>query len=391
VLAVASVLGVSSLAFAQSEPTSSSSQPRIQWGPVGLDPRIALRNLGIDTNVNNASVLPKRDFTATVTPELQETVRVGRAAIKGTSSVDWHYFQDSTAQRSFNGAQDGRVDIGLGVLEPFGLGSIVRGRERPNLEIDARVERTQGEVGLGTKVLVGPKLTLELGVSGRHLAYGQEELEGVALADSLDRSERRYSVKSKFAVTPLTSLTVDAEHRRDRFDEATERDTDTTSALVGLELKPLALLAGRARVGWRQFLPTTGAAPDFTGVVADVELKALVRDMTRITGRVARDVEYSFDRAASYYVSTGVHFEVQQALGSSWDVVGRAGRTALDYQGTDLRSRVDHVIVVGAGVGRRLGSEIRVGVDVDHAARRSELITRRYEGFRAGGSVTYGF
>ena len=95
---------------------------------------------------------------------------------------------------------------------------------------------------------------------------------------------------------------------------------------------------------------------------------------------------------ASYYVSTGVNVEVQQALGSAWDVVGRLGRTGLDYQGLGpIGSRVDHVVVAGGGIGRRLVTDVRVGLDVDRAARHSTLLTRQYAGVRVGGSVTYGF
>jgi hypothetical protein len=390
-LAAAGWLALSSVAFAQTAETTTPAQPRIHLGPLGLEPRLALRNLGIDTNVNNDSLSPERDVTATITPELRETMRVGRTVITGTSSVDWHYFRQSAAQRSFNGAQDGRLELKTQTAQPYLFGNIARGRQRPNLEIDARVERTLGEIGGGAKILLGPKLTIDLGAAERQLDYGREAFDGVALAQSLDRKERRYGVKGRLALTPLTTLIVDTEYRRDRFDVAFERDTDTTAALVGLELKPLALLSGRARVGWRRFLPTDSATPDFLGVIADVELTALVRDMTRLTGRVARDVEYSFDRAASYYVSTGVNIEVQQALGSAWDVIARAGRTALDYQSLGSDSRVDHVVVAGGGLGRKVGTDIRVGVDVDRAARRSELLTRRYAGIRVGGSITYGF
>jgi hypothetical protein len=54
-------------------------------------------------------------------------------------------------------------------------------------------------------------------------------------------------------------------------------------------------------------------------------------------------------------------------------------------------SRVDEILVVGGGFGRRLASDVRIGIDLDHAARRSNAGGRDYDGMRVGGSVTYGF
>ena len=45
----------------------------------------------------------------------------------------------------------------------------------------------------------------------------------------------------------------------------------------------------------------------------------------------------------------------------------------------------------GVGVGRRVGDYIRAGFDVDYNERRSEVAFRGYEGFKFGGSFTYGY
>jgi hypothetical protein len=43
------------------------------------------------------------------------------------------------------------------------------------------------------------------------------------------------------------------------------------------------------------------------------------------------------------------------------------------------------------GVGYRLGSDTRVGVQADYHGRTSPLAPREYKGLRTGASVTYGF
>jgi hypothetical protein len=52
---------------------------------------------------------------------------------------------------------------------------------------------------------------------------------------------------------------------------------------------------------------------------------------------------------------------------------------------------VDRVHSYGGGLGYHLGSDLRIGVNVDRQNRKSEVASRRYEGLRIGGSVTYGF
>jgi hypothetical protein len=400
VAACAVALPVSARAQAAAD---AAADARLHLGPLALDPRLAIRNLGVDTNALNTNASPERDVTATVTPELKSWLRIGRAYLSSTSSVDWNYFQKLSGQRSFNGAEEARLDVGLGVLRPYVSGRIARTRQRPNLEIDVRVEHTTTEATGGVQWFVGPKLTLDFSRERRTLAFGAATIGEVGLAQSLNRTEEETAVAGRFALTPLTSLLVDARYRQDRFTHAVDRDTDTLLALVGVEFKPLALVSGRARVGWRAFTPTGPAVPQFRGVVSDVELSYLVRDFARVTAGVTRDLEYSFEPAEPYYVRTGTNVSVTQALGARWDLVARAARTTLAYRRTlvtgdalqtplaEGRARVDRVIVVGGGLGRRVGTDVRIGVDIDRAARRSDIHDRAYEGMRVGGTVTYGF
>ena len=46
--------------------------------------------------------------------------------------------------------------------------------------------------------------------------------------------------------------------------------------------------------------------------------------------------------------------------------------------------------VRGFGIGRRLGEDIRVSFDVNYVQRRTNVARSNYEGFRFGGSISYG-
>ena len=203
----------------------------------------------------------------------------------------------------------------------------------------------------------------------------------------------------RVALTPLTTLVVKTEDEHDRFEFSPLRDSNSVLFEPGFEFKPFALLSGRASVGYRQFDALTPGVPDYSGPVAAVDLSYTMRETTRFAVSFSRDVEYSYEPTSPYYIENGGLFSVTQALGTDWDVVGRAGRTSLTYRGLnelaalapDIVSRQDTVTTWGFGVGRRCGSTLRIGIDADRTARTSVIAGRNYSGLRIGGSVTYGF
>src|SRR5688572_4234775 len=157
------LIPVSLQAQASQDGSQAAAEAKLHLGPLALQPKLAIRNLGVDTNTLNASESAERDVTATVSPELQSWLRMGRLQLSSTSSIDWNYFQRLTSQRSFNGAQAGRADLSLGYVRPYVGGRFARSRQRPNLEIDARVERTTREAQAGMDFLISPRLTFTLG------------------------------------------------------------------------------------------------------------------------------------------------------------------------------------------------------------------------------------
>jgi hypothetical protein len=162
--------------------------------------------------------------------------------------------------------------------------------------------------------------------------------------------------------------------------------------MPGFEFKPFALIDGTVLVGYRKFRTLSSDVPDYSGVAASADLGYAVH-ATRFVLKLTRDITYSFDEIQPYYVLTDANLTVTQRITSHWDVMGRGGRAVLDYQAVGLLSvptRVDHVTQLGFGVGYRLGETVRFGVDADHVKRDSDLPTRAYDGWRVGGTVTYG-
>jgi hypothetical protein len=378
-------------AWAQSVPDPAEAA-MLHVGALALTPRFGLRNLGIDTNVFNLAEDPQRDVTATLTGGSDMWFRVGRAYLAGRTVVDWHYFQEASGQRSLDFTQHGRLDLDLMRLVPRLGGEIVHTRQRPNEEFDQRVQQRNVAAFGGVMVPIGAKARLDVEMRREEYDYSQGSASDAEIASALNRTSRRVILQAGFDLTPLTRFVVQADARTDRFAYTQERDGNSVRVMPGLEIQPSALVSGKAFVGYRNLKTPSASVPDFEGVVAAVELKYVAADVFRITGEVKRDLDYSLDLDDSVYVSTTMGVEVVQALGLSWDVVGRIRHAALAYQEVDPSAgRTDRMWIFGVGFGRRIGSGFRVGFDVDYADRSSVLPDRAFDGLRYGISVTYGY
>jgi hypothetical protein len=371
------------------------SDPLLRLGPVALQPRIALTNLGVDTNVFHSAAAPTRDVTGTLVPSLDTSLRVGRSITTAKTTAELVYFRRAGNQRSMTFSQEGRFDLPLARLTPYVTGGRVNSHQRPNLEIDQRLEQRRDSVGGGVLLRVSSRTTLMVGRDQHRLRYGTDA--GASFGALLDRRVTLTTATMSVALTPLTTMVIRAESQRDRFEQSSVRDADSQSVLGGFDLEPFALISGTARVGYRRVNALSPLMPDFSGLVANVNVAYVMRETLLLSLTSARNIEYSIESDEPYYVSTGATLTARQAIGR-WDVLARVGRSALSYRALRLpdttaeaQSRRDRHVSYGIGAGVRVGSALRVGVDVGHERRVSPVANRRYDGMKAGGTLTYGY
>jgi hypothetical protein len=387
----------SAVAQVQSGADEPEERPRLTFGPLGVTPKLALRDIGVDTNVFRTATDARRDFTATIGPGADTWLRLGRTRLRTSTQLDWIYFQRFGEQRSFNFSEDVRVDVDLVRVAPFLRTSFARTRQRTNPELDLRIRQRRTLVGGGANIRVGPNLVVETEVLASQLSLDDETPEEAVLAAALNRRTHAGSVSGRWRLTPLTTFVLRGEVARDEFEHTPLRDSRSFMLLPGLELRPLALISGHAFVGVKRFATDDEMLPDFTGLIAEVAVGWTISDLARFSVQVRRDVEYSFQETDPYFLLTDVGVDARHALGYDWDVVGRAGLSNLAYRSVAAGlpiaggDRIDWAHLVGGGVGRRFGDDIRVGVDVDRVSRRSSRIDREFQGFRIGGTFTYGY
>ena len=396
---LAFVLLATSTTFAQvADGGPDPAKVRVRIGPLWMNPSISLPNIGIDTNVFNDSLdaTPKRDFTVTASPRTDLWLRLGRTWFSGAISEDIVWYQTYASERSANSsyalawkAPLNRVVLSTGA-------TWVKTRARPGFEIDARVQRNEPAYTAAVEVRGFAKTFI--GVRGRWTRVSFDDsaiFQGRSLSAELDRKGTSAAVTIRHDLTPLTSVTFGVGRAEERFDFSTARDSTTDDYSVLLSFDPAALLKGSATFGYMNFKPQSTDLPGYQGLTFEVALAYTVLGSTQFTGTLRRDVEFSYDPNQPYYLVTGGGASIAQQIFGPVDVVARAGVQRLAYRtrvGTAIVApdRTDRLRTYGGGVGFRMGTDLRLGFNIDKERRTSVLTAREYRGLKYGTSITYG-
>lgn len=382
---------------AQTPVDDPAAKAAVRLGPLAIAPTFNISQLGVDSNVLLDEAAPRRDFTATVTPGAKAWLRVGDGLLATHTTAEYVYFATLSSQRSLNLSQTMRFDLPLASITPRVTAEYINTRQRPNSEFDAFVRRLTKGVGGGVRIRMGGLASVDIEGGRTSWDYADAVLDGVHVADTLDRTTSRWAVAFREDVTPLTTLAVKVDSESTRFRSAPERNGDAWSVMPGVEFKPLALLSGSAFAGYQRFTPKDAGVPAFSGLVARVDVEYLLRDTTRAGVSVDRHVEFSFSPVEPYYVSTSLGLVVRQAIAANWDVVGRVGRERMSYarfvspESGSVPGRRDLRSQFTAGAGYWLSFDGRIGVDVSYVTRDSAVPGHSYQGFKFGGSFGYGF
>jgi len=274
-------------------------------------------------------------------------------------------------------------------------GSYLDTNERPGFEIDVRSNRKERgfngafEIRALSRTLFGARAEV------RQFDFDENAVFlGVNLQNELNRTLTSASVTMRHELTPLTSVTVDVGRLQERFDYSPLRDADSTQANVGLRFETFALINGFAQIGFRDYSPLSADVPSYRGSIASVNLSYVAFGSTRLGVIAGRDIQNSFDFNQPYYLQTGVSASIEQQIYGPLDVQGRIGGQRLAYRdragSVTVPDREDKVRSYGAGIGYRLGRDLRVGFNVDQQKRESQIDDRQYEGLRYGMTMSFG-
>jgi len=377
---------------------------RFRFGGFALTPGVRVTNLGYDSNVFNEWTDPKGDFTVTITPQGDAWLRMGKARMVMHGALGYVHFATYAEERSWNTDDSIRLEFPFVHVRPYASLTYLNIRDRPGYEIDARVRRTESGAIAGVDLPVTRKTTFGVAYKKVRTDYAEgESFRGNFLRLQYNRDTSRIAGSLRYAVTPLTTIVIEAERIRERFAFVPGRDSNGFRLVPGVEFKPLALISGSAHVGYRRLNMIDPKMPDYAGPVASVDLGYTLLGAWRFGIAVSREIEYSYELLQPYYLLTGTIGTITRRLTSSWDLQARYGTQRLSYRsavdpasgqtevGQSRQGRTDIIRFYGGGVGYKAGTDVRIGLNIDYYTRRSDQVLNQYEGLRAGTVVTYGF
>ena len=373
---------------------------RVRIGPLYVKPTLALTNLGVDTNVFNdaESEDPQSDFTFTFTPQADLYLPMGRTWLVGAIKEDIVWYQDFDDERSINDFYSAtwlapltRVNFSIG-------GSYLDTRERPGFEIDTRAQRSEPAFLTRLEFRTFSKTLIGVRAGRKSVSFADDQFyEDADLEQELNRTETTAGLTLRHELTTLTSLTMDVLRQQDRFEFSPERDADSTRIDGGVRFNRFALITGSASIGYRNYVPLSSDLPGYDGLVLSANLSYVAMGATRLGFTASRDVQYSFEVDQPYYLQTGMEASIAQQIYGPVDVQARIGTQRLAYEDrlsssvpADEESRVDNVRSYGAGIGYRMGEDLRIAFTLDNYRRLSEVDDREYDDLRYGVSITYG-
>jgi len=309
--------------------------------------------------------------------------------------VGFVYYATYKEEQSINRFFEGRFDGAPSRLRPFLAASLNHSRERAEYEIDARVLRRTTNVSGGAEVKLTGITSVIASFSRTTHNYGDDEVFlGTALASQLDHTADVAGADVRYAVTPLTTVSIGLELQRDRFDTAAVRDADSVRLMPGVQFSPDAVIVGRVAIGFRQFTPRASVLAGFRGLVGSANVSYTLLNATTFTVDATRDVMYSFEPATPYYLVTSGRLMLSQRIGGPYELIALAGRERLQYQalaGLPVAARVDRTDTIGGGVGFRISPTLRFAIIYDLTERASTTRDRRaYERRRVFASATLG-
>jgi hypothetical protein len=389
------VLAIASGARAQ-EPVQDG---RFNTGPIAWTPTFELRDAGVDSNVFNTPTDAKEDVTATGRSQVDSVLKLGLVRATTVGSLEYNYFEQYTSQRGLNRRVSTHLEVPVTRFSPNMTVSWARMKERSGNEIDIRTPRTDLGYAGGLEAHLTSKLSV-IATAGRQKSTYDTGVtfHDLEIARQLNRESTMATVTTRVALTPLTSLSIDATAAHDSFPFRPAAATDNGRIDARFEFAPDAVIRGAASVGYHSMQPyyrqtSRSNAAAFSGITSSIDLGYTLLGATRFIGHFARDANYSLYLNQPYYVSTSGGLQILQRLFGPVDLDLRGSVESLDYPQTETESAyLDTAETLAGGLSIRVSRQAVLALLYDNSERRSERGREfGYQRRRIYTSITYGF
>lgn len=378
-------------------PPDPPDTAKVRLGPIAMQPRFELTQIGTDSNVFNDAEGPKEDFVVSIRPGMDARLRFGPVRLLYRSWTDAVYFRTYKEERSLNNFGQFRTELRFSRVVPYFTTTGISTQDRPTPEIDLRAEYAQRTLEGGVVFALLSRTGVSMSVRRDRTKFAPDQsVGGEDLATQLNADHTTLQGGMRVALTPFTLLSLTAAQESTRFSLTPERDSTSVRFGPQVEFDPEGILTGSASVGFRRFTPTSPDIPAYRGLIAQMSV-AVTFPTTRVATRFTRDVSYSYSDVEPYYVLTGGGVTVTRGVGGPFDIQATASRDRMNYRSRLSATEIgglagaETVETVGGGVGYRLQSKARIGLNYELAVRDARSERRAYNRRRVFGSFIYGF
>jgi opacity protein-like surface antigen len=266
-------------------------QPRFDFGGIGWESNVYLVGEGVGEERNDLFVSggPGLGLIVPITPKLR---------FLADSRLNYQWYADTVDQRRLTGGADGRFVFNGGPVRLTAGYAHYRTFERPVAEIGRRIETTRaGPVGSLGFSLPG-RLQVDLDATYRDESSPDDEPDvlGNDVARRLSRATLEARPRLGYAITPKTSVFVEAPFRREIYDAEDALDADTWGYGVGVQTDSSTLVPGVLRVGIQRYDANNASTPPRDSVYAELRVQFGPSPRTRFEPSYRRQRETSLLR-----------------------------------------------------------------------------------------------
>ena len=363
---------------AHAQLTAPRETAQIELGPVSLYPSLQILDAGRDRNVFNDGTEPKDDYTFTVSSRALIVVKLGLNELMFSTGNDYVWFKEYASERSSNAQYAVRFNLSASRFKPYVGALYMRTRDRPSLEIDTRARRTERELIGGFAVELSPRTAITASIRQEDSSYEEgQEFRGVELGNALNRTGRFLSVGGRYSLTPLTTLLISGDVSEDTFPDSHVRDSKSYSVVPVLEFSADAAIRGRLMAGYQVFKPNNPTLEEYRGPIMAAGVNWTLFNRTTFDLQANRNVTYSYQDTAPYYLLTGSRLSIGQPLFGPIDLLGTLDWENMAYrwhQGQSpgaVANRTDRTKTFGGGVGVNLRRGFRLVLGAERIERKS--------------------
>jgi hypothetical protein len=357
-------------------------------GTLSFTPALVF-STGYDTNVYRE---PNgfADYETFAVPQIEGWWTRPGFRISAHGAVEWVNFQHNVG--ATNGQVGARIDRTNSLVKPFFGWNRRRTNAGPTgFEAGYKSLRLEQDLSAGLKATVWPRMYVEGLVRLVRTRWDADAIyQTSSLREKLNRDTVATAASFGYAITSLTAVGFSVDTQQDRFQFSSIRDGTTVRFGPTVEFASTALLFGTARVGYERFRSPASGAADFNGPFANVNLGYGGPDHLQVKLLVGRDVQYSYDPALAYYVSTNVNLSAAKHIGEHWDVAVFTGRYGLDFRppgGVPSARPQEGLVEFGGAAAYRFQPRARIGWTVEHARKTG---AGEYSALRVVGFLTFG-